>query len=78
MQNWPRLGTPRCRKHGNLICGRTSKASTPAECRPQPSPRGARVDFTGNDVFRIDDGLLAEYWLNSDVHVMVAQLGMTT
>ena len=39
---------------------------------------GSQVDFTGTDVFRIDNGLLAEYWLNSDVHVMVAQLGMTT
>ncbi len=41
------------------------------------APR-SQVDFTGTDVFRIHNGLLAEYWLNSDVHVMVAQLGTTT
>jgi len=41
------------------------------------APR-SQVDFTGTDAFRIHNGLLAEYWLNSDVHVMVAQLGTTT
>jgi len=39
---------------------------------------GSQVDFTGTGIFRIGNGLLAEYWLNSDVHVMAAQLGMTT
>ena len=38
---------------------------------------GSPVDFTGTDILRIEGGLLAEYWLNSDVHVMAAQLGMT-
>jgi len=38
---------------------------------------GTPVDFTGTDILRIDGGVLAEYWVNSDVHVMAAQLGMT-
>jgi hypothetical protein len=38
---------------------------------------GSPVDFTGTDILHIEGGLLAEYWLNSDVHVMAAQLGMT-
>jgi len=35
------------------------------------------VDFHGTDILRIAGGVFAEYWLNSDVHVMAAQLGMT-
>jgi hypothetical protein len=63
---------------GNLICGPdTSTASTPAACWAPAAP-GSRIDFTGTYVLRFDNGLLAEYWLNSDVHVMAAQLGMTT
>ena len=38
---------------------------------------GSRVDFHGTDILRIAGGVFAEYWLNSDVHVMAAQLGMT-
>jgi len=38
---------------------------------------GSPVDFTGTDILRIADGHLTEYWINSDVHVMAAQLGLT-
>jgi hypothetical protein len=35
---------------------------------------GTPIDFTGTDVLRIADGRLAEYWVNSDMHVLLAQL----
>jgi hypothetical protein len=74
MQTWPRPGTPRCprapqpdlRPHLQRQYAGGMPTATAA-------PR-SQVDFTGTDVFRIHNGLLAEYWLNSDVHVMVAQL----
>jgi hypothetical protein len=62
----------------DLICGRWHlRASTPVECRVPTAAPGSRVDFTGTDILRIDNRLLAEYWPNSDVHVMAAQHGMT-
>ncbi|GGP80948.1 ester cyclase [Saccharothrix coeruleofusca] len=36
--------------------------------------RGAKVAFTGMDILRVVDGKFAEYWINSDLHVMLAQL----
>ena len=64
---------------GNLICGRWHLQGQYAGGMPGATAApGSRVDFTGTDILRIDNGLLAEYWLNSDVHVMAAQLGMTT
>ena len=32
---------------------------------------GTPVAFTGTDVLRLQDGTLAEYWVNSDMHVPV-------
>ncbi|RDI67229.1 ester cyclase [Nocardia pseudobrasiliensis] len=40
------------------------------------APQGTSISFTGTDTLRIEDGELAEYWLNSDVHVLLAQLGV--
>jgi len=40
------------------------------------APVGAPVDFTGTDVLRVRDGRVHEYWVNSDVHVLLAQLGV--
>jgi predicted ester cyclase len=40
------------------------------------APVGAKIEFTGTDTLRVEDGKLAEYWLNSDVHVLLAQLGV--
>jgi hypothetical protein len=37
---------------------------------------GSPIAFTGTDVLRIADGRIAEYWVNSDIHVMLAQLKM--
>lgn len=39
---------------------------------------GTPVAFTGTDVLRVDNGQLAEYWLNSDMHVLLAQLQVTS
>ena len=41
------------------------------------APAGTPVDFTGTDLLRVHDGQLAEYWVNSDVHVLLAQLQVT-
>jgi predicted ester cyclase len=38
------------------------------------APAGTRVDFTGTDILRVADGLLAEYWLNSDTLQLMTQL----
>jgi hypothetical protein len=37
---------------------------------------GAEIQFTGTDLLRVEHEMLAEYWLNSDVHVLLAQLGL--
>jgi SnoaL-like polyketide cyclase len=63
---------------GDLICGRWHLRGQYAGGMPGATAApGSPVDFTGTDILRIEGGLLAEYWLNSDVHVMAAQLGMT-
>lgn len=63
---------------GSLVCGRWHVQGHYAGGMPGASAApGSPVDFTGTDILRIDNGFLAEYWLNSDVHVMAAQLGMT-
>jgi predicted ester cyclase len=36
---------------------------------------GTRTSFPGHDVFRVDGGRLAEYWVISDVRGMMAALG---
>lgn len=38
------------------------------------APVGTKVDFTGTDILRVQDGRLVEYWLNSDVLVLLTQL----
>lgn len=35
---------------------------------------GAPVAFTGADLLRVADDRFAEYWVNSDMHVLLAQL----
>jgi hypothetical protein len=37
---------------------------------------GSPIAFAGTDMLRIEDGRIAEYWVNSDIHVMLAQLKM--
>ena len=63
---------------GDLVCGRWHLQGEYAGGMPGATAApGSRVDFTGTDILRIAGGVFAEYWLNSDVHVMAAQLGMT-
>jgi hypothetical protein len=63
---------------GDLVCGRWHLRGEYAGGMPGATAApGSRVDFTGTDILRIAGGVFAEYWLNSDVHVMAAQLGMT-
>lgn len=38
------------------------------------APVGTKVAFTGTDVLSVRDGQLTEYWVNSDMHVLFAQL----
>jgi hypothetical protein len=63
---------------GDLVCGRWHLQGEYADGMPGATAApGSRVDFTGTDILRIAGGVVAEYWLNSDAHVMAAQLGMT-
>lgn len=41
------------------------------------APVGTQIAFTGTDLLRAQDSLLAEYWVNSDIHVLLAQLQIT-
>ena len=38
---------------------------------------GTTLAFTGVDILRIDGGRFAEYWVNSDIHVLLATLRVT-
>ena len=38
---------------------------------------GTPVAFTGADLLRVADGRFAEYWVNSDIHLLLAQLRVT-
>lgn len=38
------------------------------------APPGTAVAFTGSDLLRVQNGRLAEYWVNSDTLVLVTQL----
>ena len=62
---------------GRLLGGRWSVAGHYAGGFPGATAAvGTPMSFTGTDTLRIEDGRLAEYWLNSDTHVMLAQLGV--
>lgn len=37
---------------------------------------GTPVEFTGVDFLRLVDGTIDEYWVNSDIHVLLAQLNV--
>jgi len=45
--------------------------------RAQGQHGTARMDFTGTDILRICDGIIAVYWLNADALQMLQQAGMT-
>src|SRR5262245_56056816 len=63
---------------GNLLCGRWHLQGQYAGGMPGATAApGSRVDSPGTAILRIDNGLRAADSLDSDVHVMAAQLGMT-
>jgi hypothetical protein len=38
---------------------------------------GSPIAFAGTDILRLDGDRIAEYWVNSDIHVLLAQLTAT-
>lgn len=42
----------------------------------RPDAAGREVVFTGTDILRIADGMLAEYWLSADSLLFSQQLGV--
>ena len=38
------------------------------------APAGTPVSFTGIDLLRVEDGQIAEYWLNADTLGLLTQL----
>ncbi|KIA65142.1 ester cyclase [Nocardia vulneris] len=40
------------------------------------APAGTAIRFTGIDILRIENAKIAEYWVNSDMHVLLATLGV--
>ncbi|MFI7000117.1 ester cyclase [Nocardia sp. NPDC050175] len=40
------------------------------------APAGTAIRFTGIDILRIEQDEIAEYWVNSDMHVLLATLGV--
>ncbi|WP_405164221.1 ester cyclase [Nocardia sp. NBC_01499] len=40
------------------------------------APAGTAIRFTGTDIVRIEQNKIAEYWVNSDVHVLLTTLGV--
>jgi predicted ester cyclase len=56
----------RWRAHGRYSGGFPGATAAP----------GTPIAFTGIDLLRVEDGRIAEYWLNSDVHVLLDQLAV--
>ncbi|MFC9433593.1 ester cyclase [Nocardia sp. NPDC057030] len=40
------------------------------------APVGTAIRFTGTDILRVEQGLIVDYWVNSDTHVLLAALGV--
>ncbi|MFI6172343.1 ester cyclase [Nocardia sp. NPDC051052] len=40
------------------------------------APVGTAIHFTGTDIVRIEQDKIVEYWINSDIHVLLATLGV--
>lgn len=40
------------------------------------APAGTAIRFTGIDILRIEHAKVTEYWVNSDMHVLLATLGV--
>ncbi|QIS03807.1 hypothetical protein F5X71_17080 [Nocardia brasiliensis] len=40
------------------------------------APAGTAIRFTGIDILRIEHAKVTEYWVNSDMHMLLATLGV--
>ncbi|MBB5912703.1 putative SnoaL-like aldol condensation-catalyzing enzyme [Nocardia transvalensis] len=61
---------------GDLVAARWTFHGSYREGIPGATvPRGTRIAFAGQDIFRVDDGRLAEYWVVSDGLGMMRSLG---
>ena len=41
-----------------------------------PSSIGKSVEYAGMDIFRVEEGKIAEYWLCADIMQLLQQIGM--
>lgn len=61
---------------GDLVAGRWTARGRYAGGLPGATAEpGTRIEFSGTDVLRVRDGLLAEYWVSSDGMHLMSQLG---
>jgi hypothetical protein len=61
---------------GDVLRGRDALVEWIKQLRAATAPAGTKIEFTGIDMLRAEGGKLVEYWVNSDVHVLLAQLGV--
>ncbi len=61
---------------GDLLAARwTSRGRYRGGLPGATAAAGAPVTFGGMDLFRIENGRIAEYWVSADVYHLMAQLG---
>ncbi len=63
---------------GDIVAGRwvfrgTYQGGSPGS---SPSAVGQPVEYEGADVFRVEEGKIAEYWLSADVLQLLQQIGV--
>lgn len=60
---------------GDMVALRWRATGTYAGGMPGANaPVGTAIDFAGVDLLRLDDGRIVEYWLNSDMLLLLTQL----
>ncbi|MBA2247323.1 MAG: ester cyclase [Chloroflexia bacterium] len=70
-------GSTRCAQPGSTTpsqyrCG-TYQGGIPGS---SPSAVGQPVEYEGVDVFRIEEGKIAEYWLSADILQLLQEIGV--
>ncbi len=61
--------------HGDHVVVRWNASGTYGGGVPgAQAPVGTPLSFTGTDILRVEDGQLAEYWVNSDTLLLLTQL----
>jgi predicted ester cyclase len=62
---------------GDYVAARWEASGTYAGGIPGATAKpGRQISFHGNDILRLEDGKIAEYWVSSDGAYLMAQLGM--